>query len=260
MGGYWSRDGREFYLGGHDWANLRTGLWVYDVDKKSTLKVLSGPVFSGQRTRDGRRLLLRLHSPYYELWAVDLDPALSTIEALGPGRTLEEHYQEMANLYTRAIEVDPADASAYSSRAQCYDYLRDQAKANADMQRWSAAAGGRLPLGVDMPPARAGFTFGQPVNLDVAMRFFPTCNCFVNCFSSDGLEMFVDSDHAGGQGRFDLWVLTRASRGTTGVLPRILDLLSTVHPWISAHPSPATVWSSISTPTGPEGTATVISM
>lgn len=116
MGGYWSRDGREFYLGGHDWANLRTGLWVYDVDKKSTLKVLSGPVFSGQRTRDGRRLLLRLHSPYYELWAVDLDPALSTIEALGPGRTLEEHYQEMANLYTRAIEVDPADASAYSSR------------------------------------------------------------------------------------------------------------------------------------------------
>jgi hypothetical protein len=68
---------------------------------------------------------------------------------------------------------------------------------------------GRLPH-VDLP-AGAGFTFGEPTHLDVATRFFPTSDCPVSCFSSDGLEMFVSSDHAGGKGAFDIWVLKRAS-------------------------------------------------
>ena len=146
--GNWSCDGREFYLGGYNRVDFPTGLWVYDVDKKKTLKVLSGQIMSGQRTRDRKRLLLRLGSPYYETWVADLDPALSTIEALGPGRTPEEHYQELVNLYTRAIEVDPADASAYSSRAQCYDYLHERLRAQVDMRRWSAVVSARSPSGV----------------------------------------------------------------------------------------------------------------
>jgi hypothetical protein len=65
--------------------------------------------------------------------------------------------------------------------------------------------------GLDAPPARAGFTFGTPANLDAALQFFPTSNVFVTCFSSDNREMFVYSDLGGGQGGFDIWVLKRAT-------------------------------------------------
>jgi len=66
--------------------------------------------------------------------------------------------------------------------------------------------------GLDARPAYADFTFGEPADLDVGMRFFPNSDVFVSCFSSDGLEMFVESDLAGGQGIRDIWVLKRASQ------------------------------------------------
>ena len=65
--------------------------------------------------------------------------------------------------------------------------------------------------GLDAPPAHADFTFGEPVNIDAAMQFFANSYFVVDCFSSDGLEMFVESDRAGGQGSDDLWVRKRAS-------------------------------------------------
>jgi hypothetical protein len=44
----------------------------------------------------------------------------------------------MVALGTRRIAADPLDASAYASRAGCYDSLHNQAQAKADMRRWSA--------------------------------------------------------------------------------------------------------------------------
>ncbi len=69
-----------------------------------------------------------------------------------------------------------------------------------------------LLSGLETPTARADFTFGAPADLDVALRFFPNANVFVDGFPSDGLEMFMDSDRAGGQG-WDIWVLKRAAPG-----------------------------------------------
>jgi hypothetical protein len=55
--------------------------------------------------------------------------------------------------------------------------------------------------------ARADFTFGEPTNLG------PTINgssgdC-VDCFSADGLEMYLASNRSGGYGGWDIWVAKR---------------------------------------------------
>jgi hypothetical protein len=54
---------------------------------------------------------------------------------------------------------------------------------------------------------RADFLFGEPVKFGYTLAGGDD----VDCFSSDGLEMYIDSPRAGGQGDFDLWVLKRAS-------------------------------------------------
>jgi len=53
----------------------------------------------------------------------------------------------------------------------------------------------------------ADFSFGEP-------RIVPglTSDDAISCFSSDGLEMYIHSWRAGGQGDRDLWVLKRASK------------------------------------------------
>jgi len=48
-----------------------------------------------------------------EIWVADLEPNVSTIEALGPGRMIEEHFQEMADYYRRRIDTEPEDAENY---------------------------------------------------------------------------------------------------------------------------------------------------
>ena len=268
----WSPTGRELCLGG---AADQIGLWIYSLGKPQPARVLTGQIGRGLWSDDRTKLAFRLGSGCSEIWAADLDPNVSTVEALGPGQTPDEHVQEMVAFYSRRIEADPQDAYAYSSRAQYYDCLHDRDNAAADMRCWSAILSGRnlrvampsniartikgpfdcqfvfsaerpvneIPLvnvafgqkgrcnmklfkipmavtslvglcflaGLDAPPARADFTFGEPADLDVAMLFFPNSNVSVAGFSSDGLEMFVGSDHAGGQGSFDLWVLKRAS-------------------------------------------------
>jgi hypothetical protein len=70
-----------------------------------------------------------------------------------------------------------------------------------------------LLSGLDAP-ARADYTFGQPVNVQSAFPINPATE-YVTCFSADGLEVHVAPSappfRAGGQGGADLWVLTRAS-------------------------------------------------
>jgi Tol biopolymer transport system component len=66
---------------------------------------------------------------------------------------------------------------------------------------------------------RADFTFGEPQRVEPVI---PNCLFFIDCFSSDGLEMYIYSARAGGQGSFDLWVLKRASVDEDWGLPQNL--------------------------------------
>ncbi|MGD8501522.1 MAG: tetratricopeptide repeat protein, partial [Phycisphaerales bacterium] len=148
----WSPNGRELSIGG---GSSGHGLWIYNLDTRTASRVLSGLIgwsswscphisqFAFQRTYG------RLHR---EIWVADLDPNVSTTEALGPGRTIEQHCQEIISLYTRRIETDPEDAENYLSRAEYYVYLQDDKKAFADLEKYaeinpSQAAAGYNSLG-----------------------------------------------------------------------------------------------------------------
>jgi serine/threonine protein kinase/Tol biopolymer transport system component/tetratricopeptide (TPR) repeat protein len=209
----WSPTGDELCVGMFGGVGSTSGLWIYRLGRREPVKVLGGPMRIRGSTwaLDGTKLVFHLGPPYCEAWTADLDPKVSTIDALAPAQTPEEHWRDMVRLCTRRIETDPLDAVAYSDRAQCYDRLHERLRARDDMRRWSAAAAGRSPSGLDVPPARVDLAFGKPAHLDAALQFFPTSNIFVTCFSSDNREMFVYSDLGGGQGHFDLWVLKRAT-------------------------------------------------
>jgi serine/threonine protein kinase/Tol biopolymer transport system component len=141
----WSPTGQELCLGVAGSVGDRTGLWIYPVDSNEPVKVLDSQLMAASWAPDGTKLVFGLRPPYFELWTADLDPNVSTIEALGPAQTLDEHWQEMLRLYTRRMQADPQDASAYADRARYYDYLHDREKANADLRRWSAIISGKSP-------------------------------------------------------------------------------------------------------------------
>ena len=59
----------------------------------------------------------------------DIDPNLPAAEALGPGQTLEEHYQEKIELYTGRIESDPGNWKHYLGLFAVYLDLGHKAEA-----------------------------------------------------------------------------------------------------------------------------------
>jgi serine/threonine protein kinase/Tol biopolymer transport system component len=149
----WSPTGQELCLGGRNDSDDRTGLWIYSLDRSEPLRTLDGQITVGLWASDGTKLVFNLGPPYLEIWAAGLDPNISIIEALGPGRTLEEHYQEMVDHYTRIIKADPEDAHNYLHRAEQYQYLREKAKVRADMRRYYAILSQRPSS--DLPVATA---------------------------------------------------------------------------------------------------------
>ncbi len=107
-GGNWSPDGREFCFGGIiDSVDERTGLWVYDVAQKEAAKVLSGPIIGASWSRDRTRLAIRVGPLPEEIWVADLQPGLSTAEAMAPTQTLEQHCLESIAVCSRTLEVGP---------------------------------------------------------------------------------------------------------------------------------------------------------
>jgi len=125
----WSPDGRELSIGGD-------GLWIYDLDTKTASKILSGHcTWCSWSRSEIRRLAITCGYQWSrEVWVASLDPDVSTVEALGPGRTIEEHAQEKIDYYTRRIDTDPEDAEAYVARAECYVYFEEYEKATADFE------------------------------------------------------------------------------------------------------------------------------
>ena len=57
----------------------------------------------------------------------------------------------------------------------------------------------------------ADFTFGEPVNLKEVIPIIDPAHESIDCFSSDGLEIYIESDRSGGSGGYDLWRLRRDS-------------------------------------------------
>ena len=104
----------------------------------------------------GRLAINRVFMGHYrEIWVADLDTNLHAAESLGPGLTVEEHYQELIGLYTRRIEIDPENPEHYASLARVYRDLGDKEKALESLDRFekivkdssrAAAAYGRLGL------------------------------------------------------------------------------------------------------------------
>ncbi|MBN2314080.1 MAG: protein kinase [Sedimentisphaerales bacterium] len=137
-GPIWSPTGQELCLAGRNDSEDRMGLWIYSLDQNEPLRILGGQITFGAWASDGMRLVFSLGVPYFDIWAADLAPNVSTTEALGPGKTMDEHVHEMLAVYNRRIKADPKDAYAYSGRAHYYDCLNDKAKVRADMKNWSA--------------------------------------------------------------------------------------------------------------------------
>jgi Tol biopolymer transport system component len=221
-GGEWSPDGRRFSLGGVNRVEDRTGLWIYDLDRKDAVKVLSGQIVVASWSAEETQLLFSLGPPYFEIWAAELDPKLSTIESLGPGQTLQQHYLEILRLHTRRIEADPNNADSYLVRAQHYHYLDEEENVRADMDAYSDIVN-RQPRRTEAYDswhntlvAQQGspeFLFGTPENLGPLVNTM--CGDSGPCLSPDGLTLYfcdVPFDLSpNGHGGADLWTATRAT-------------------------------------------------
>ncbi len=81
-----------------------------------------------------------------------------------------------------------------------------------------------LLSGFDAPPARADFTFGEPVNIQSDFPFLDPATEWITCFSADGLEVYGISyrNRPGAYGLGDLWVCKRASPEDDWGLPENL--------------------------------------
>ncbi|MDH4238611.1 MAG: protein kinase [Phycisphaerae bacterium] len=137
----WSPNGQELSVAGDG----NSGFWIYELDPTMQItkasKVLKGSFAWSSWSCPGmvRLAIDRTHygSGYRDIWVADLDPNLSAAEALGPGQTLEQHYQEIIELYTRRIESDPKDIENYFARAGVYIKLGDKKKALEDLYRYA---------------------------------------------------------------------------------------------------------------------------
>ncbi len=219
-GANWAPDGHEISLGGVDDPEVRTGLWIYDLGTRQAAKVLSGQITAASWASDGSELTFSLGAPFFEIWIADLDPNISTIESLSPGRTPEQHCQEMVELYTDRVTADPEDAESYLHRAQYHHYLHDQKRLFDDMRRYVAIL--NSSLGTDSHYSwvwnflvglwrTAPIGLGSTVNsayLDAAPSISP-----------DSLELYFVSDRPEGYGGGDIWLTTRASTGDSWGTP-----------------------------------------
>ena len=146
----WSPDGQELSLGDFGIS----GLWIYDIETKEALKVLSGSFgWCSWSAPDMDQIAIgRVYGdPHHEIWVADT-------ASLGPGRTIEEHCQEMVDYYTRRVDIDPEDEGLYLLRAGLYVCLQEGEKVFADLEKYTGI--------VKDPSIAAGAYAGVAVPLD----------------------------------------------------------------------------------------------
>ena len=162
----WSPDGQELSVGDFGIS----GLWIYEIEKKKASKVLSGSFgwCSWSQPDIGQIAIGRVYGdPHHEIWVAE-------IASLRPGRTIEEHCQEMVDYYTRRVDIDPEDQGLYLLRAGLYVYLQEGKKAIADLDKY---------VGIVKDPARAADAYAglavplvpepqEMANPDISMELF----------------------------------------------------------------------------------------
>jgi hypothetical protein len=81
---------------------------------------------------------------------------------------------------------------------------------------------------IDTPVTRADFVFGEAVKTRTLMPTLDGTSDWIDCFSYDGLEMYVSLERQGGYGSTDLWVSRRMStEDDWGPLENLGPLLNT---------------------------------
>ncbi len=131
---YWDPRTQTLMLGGT--GTVRFGLWVYHINQGTGRKILSGQNVKATSSPDGRKLAISIRTPFYTTWIAEIDPNLPLSEALGPSRSVQEHYQEMVHHYGRIIRADPEYVGRYVDRAECFLYLGDTKKAFVDLETY----------------------------------------------------------------------------------------------------------------------------
>jgi serine/threonine protein kinase/Tol biopolymer transport system component len=238
----WDPDNERIWLGGGDALDSRTGLWLYDLKSKSGVRIMPGPITSGQRSPASEQVVFCIGQPLYEIWFVDTDDKESSFEQV----TLNQHRKEMTAYYTKILENDPSDATsavllkAYESQitnGSSNTKLVDKpepfqfgqvenlgATINSNFNEGTPfiTRDGQLLFFTSNRPEGEGAhdiwvskcnstdgSWTSPVNLGPTINgpgqdFFP-------CVSSDGLSLYFFSEREGGYGNGDIWVSTRQS-------------------------------------------------
>jgi len=208
--GVWCTQGRGICLGVHSPEAYASGFWIYDLDTNSAQKVLQGPVSPVATTPDRRRLFMDLRAPFFEIWVADLDPSVSVLENLGPGRTVDEHYQGTVDYFSNRIQIDSQNPNNYYLRARHNSYLDNNPAVNADLERYEELAHHEKEI--------VGIRFGIPENLGPAVntsgrddRPLPHV---------DGLKIVLSRYNP--EGTSEYWITTRVSKHDAWSVPERL--------------------------------------
>jgi len=208
--GSWAPNGRQLTLLDLNDPETTTGLWIYDLDVMQIRKVLAGPIAGASWSPGETALAFSLGPPFCEIWIANLDPSVSTIDALGPGRTKEEYYQDNVGHYTQAITADPEDAKSYLRRARYHHYLDNQEDYIADMNKYVGLLyprGGASSPGLRIRDLLNRLWRSTPSNLGANVnspRVDGTGS--TGCLSADGRSLYLESSRSGGH---DIWITTR---------------------------------------------------
>jgi len=189
---------------------VKTGLWIYDLDTDQITKILGGMVTSASWSPDGSKLAICTAGSAFEIWLADVDPSISEVAGSKSGDSLPAHFKKMVKFYTRRLEHDNQAIANYLHRAECYRYLQDQEGLRYDMHQYITALGSSLdnefqdilfalwqstPTGLD--PRINSSVIGQGASLSL---------------SHGNRTAYFNSSRPQGHGKQDLWMTNRDSQ------------------------------------------------
>ncbi len=203
-GGQWSPESRQFSLGSFILSDVKTGLWIYDLDTRQITKTLDGMIASACWSPDRSKLAI---SPPFEIWLADIDPQTSASIPWGAGRSFETHFKEMVDFYTRRIASDSNDIANYLRRAECYHALQDQEGLRHDMDRYVTVIGSSLKNEFQ----DILFDLWQSTPKDLGRTFSSSTTGQGPSLSPDGQTLYFNSNRSPGYGNQDLWMTSRDS-------------------------------------------------
>jgi serine/threonine protein kinase/tetratricopeptide (TPR) repeat protein len=133
----WSPTGRELSFGSE---LTPLGFWIYDLETKSASRVFSGVVIWGRWSRDGKKMVLVVGNPIWEIWEADIDPSRPTVESLGPGLARQEHCRDMIAAiedYWPVIWPEKTNATLSGRMAAfCHACIGQEDEAVAVFDKW----------------------------------------------------------------------------------------------------------------------------